>query len=140
MTEMLLEVKDLKIQARKEDGTPIPIVKGVSFNVNRGEVVAMIGESGSGKTTIALSSLAYTKPGLEFAGGEVRLDGQDLLQMSDVQHRDIRGRRVAYLAQSAAATFNPAITIGEQVTESAVLHGVLSQEDASKRAEKLYRA
>ena len=140
MTEMLLEVKDLKIQARKEDGTPIPIVKGVSFNVKRGEVVALIGESGSGKTTIALSSLAYTKPGLEFAGGEVRLDGEDLLKMSDVQHRDMRGRRVAYLAQSAAATFNPAITIGEQVTESSVLHGLLTQADATRRAEKLYRA
>ncbi len=140
MTEMLLEVKDLKIQARKEDGTPIPIVKGVSFNVKRGEVVALIGESGSGKTTIALSALAYCKPGLEFSGGEVLLDGKDLLQMSDVQHRDIRGRRVAYLAQSAAATFNPAITIGEQVTESSVLHGILTQEEATKRAEILYRA
>ncbi len=140
MTEILLEVKDLKIQAPKENAPPIPIVKGVSFNVNRGQVVALIGESGSGKTTIALSSLAYTKPGLEFSGGEVRLDGQDLLQMSGVQHRDIRGRRVAYLAQSAAATFNPAITIGEQVTESSVLHGILSQKDANKRAERLYRA
>ena len=140
MTEMLLEIKDLKIQAPKKNAPPIPIVKGVSFNVKRGDVVALIGESGSGKTTIALSALAYTKPGLEFSGGEVLLDGQDLLQMSDVQHRDIRGRRVAYLAQSAAATFNPAITIGEQVTESAVLHGVLSQEDATKRAERLYRA
>ncbi len=140
MTEMLLEVKDLKIQARKEDGTPIPIVKGVSFNVKRGEVVALIGESGSGKTTIALSSLAYCKPGLEFSGGEILLDGKDLLQMSDVQHRDIRGRRVAYLAQSAAATFNPAITIGEQVTESSVLHGLLTQEEATRRAERLFRA
>ncbi|MDM8543566.1 ABC transporter ATP-binding protein [Desulfococcaceae bacterium HSG9] len=140
MTEMLLEVKDLKIQAPKENAPPIPIVKGVSFNVKRGQVVALIGESGSGKTTIALSSLAYCKPGLEFSGGEVRLDGQDLLQMSDVQHRDIRGRRVAYLAQSAAATFNPAITIGEQVTESSVLHGILTQEGANKRAERLYRA
>jgi peptide/nickel transport system ATP-binding protein len=112
MTEMLLEIKDLKIQAPKKNAPPIPIVKGVSFNVKRGDVVALIGESGSGKTTIALAALAYTKPGLEFSGGEVLLDGQDLLQMSDVQHRDIRGRRVAYLAQSAAATFNPAITIG----------------------------
>jgi peptide/nickel transport system ATP-binding protein len=137
---MLLEVKDLKVEARKEDGTPIPIVKGVSFNVKRGEVVALIGESGSGKTTIALSSLAYTKPGLEFSGGEVLLEGQNLLTMTDHEKRDFRGRRVAYLAQSAAATFNPAITIGEQVTESAVLHGILSQEEANVRAEKLYHS
>jgi len=140
MTDILLEIKDLKIQAPKENAPPIPIVKGVSFNVKRGEVVALIGESGSGKTTIALAALAYTKPGLEFSGGEVRLDGEDLLQMSGVQHRDIRGRRVAYLAQSATATFNPAITIGEQVTESSVLHGILSQEDADKRAQRLYHA
>jgi len=140
MTDILLEVKDLKIQAPKRNALPIPIVNGVSFNVRRGEVVALIGESGSGKTTIALAALAYTKPGLEFSGGEVRLDGKDLFKMSGIQHRDLRGRRVAYLAQSAAATFNPAITIGEQVTESSVLHGILSQEDANKRAERLYRA
>ncbi len=136
----LLEVKDLKIQARKDDGTPIPIVKGVSFNINKGEVVALIGESGSGKTTISLSSLAYTKPGLEFSGGEVLLNGEDLLTMEPLKQRDVRGHKVAYLAQSAAATFNPAITIGEQVTESAVLHGVLSQAEATKRAEELYHA
>ena len=75
MTE-LFEVRDLKIQARKEDGTPIPIVKGVSFDVKAGEVVALIGESGSGKTTISLSSLAYCRPGLEFSGGEARLHGR----------------------------------------------------------------
>ncbi len=136
----LIEVKDLKIQARKEDGTPIPIVKGVTFNVNKGEVVALIGESGSGKTTISLAALAYCKPGLEFSGGEVLLNGEDLLTMEPLKQRDVRGHKVAYLAQSAAATFNPAITIGEQVTESAVLHGVLSQAEATKRAEELYHA
>ncbi len=136
----LFEVKDLKIQARDEEGNPIPIVKGVSFDIQPGEVCALIGESGSGKTTIALATLAYTKPGLEFSGGEVRLRGKDILTMEPVQWRELRGKNVAYLAQSAAATFNPAITIGEQVTESAVLHGVLSQEEATRRAEDLYRA
>ena len=137
---VLLEVDDLKISARRDDDSLLPIVKGVSFNVARGEVVALIGESGSGKTTIALSALGYTKPGLEFAGGAVRLEGEDVITMGSDQLRSLRGQRVAYLAQSAAATFNPALTIGEQVTESCVLHGILHQEQANERAETLYRA
>ena len=137
---VLLEVDDLKISARRDDDSLLPIVKGVSFNVARGEVVALIGESGSGKTTIALSALGYTKPGLEFAGGEVRLENEDVITMEPNQLRALRGQRVAYLAQSAAATFNPALTIGEQVTESCVLHGILDQEQANERAETLYRA
>jgi len=137
---VLLEVDDLKISARRDDDSLLPIVKGVSFNVARGEVVALIGESGSGKTTIALSALGYTKPGLEFAGGEVRLEREDVITMEPNQLRALRGQRVAYLAQSAAATFNPALTIGEQVTESCVLHGMLDQESANERAESLYRA
>ena len=137
---VLLEVDDLKISARRDDDSLLPIVKGVSFSVARGEVVALIGESGSGKTTIALSALGYTKPGLEFAGGEVRLEGEDVITMGSDQLRTLRGQRVAYLAQSAAATFNPALTIGEQVTESCVLHGILNQEQATERAETLYRA
>ena len=137
---VLLEVDDLKISARRDDDSLLPIVKGVSFNVARGEVVALIGESGSGKTTIALSALGYTKPGLEFAGGEVRLESEDVITMESNQLRALRGQRVAYLAQSAAATFNPALTIGEQVTESCVLHGILDQKQANERAETLYRA
>ena len=137
---VLLEVDGLKISAQRDDDSLLPIVKGVSFNVARGEVVALIGESGSGKTTIALSALGYTKPGLEFDGGEVRLEGEDVITMGSDQLRSLRGQRVAYLAQSAAATFNPALTIGEQVTESCVLHGILNQEQADERAETLYRA
>jgi len=136
----LFEIDNLQIQARKEDGTPIPIVKGVSFDVKAGQVVALIGESGSGKSTISLATMAYCRPGLEFPGGEVRLHGKDVLSMAPLDQRALRGNNVAYLAQSAAATFNPAITIGEQVTEAAVLHGVLTQEEANKRAVALYHA
>ena len=136
----LFEIDNLQIAFRKEDGTPVQIVKGVSFNVKAGQVVALIGESGSGKSTISLATMAYCRPGLHFPGGEVRLHGKDILAMDPQDQRSIRGNKVAYLAQSAAATFNPAITIGEQVTEAAVLHGTLNQEEANKRAVELYRA
>ncbi len=139
-SEKLLEVKDLKISAFNDEKKEIPIVKGVTFDLYRGQVVALIGESGSGKTTISLASLSYTKPGLEFTGGEVLLNGEDVLTAPPLRQREIRGANVAYLAQSAAATFNPAITINEQVTESAVLHGILNQEDAIARAVELYHA
>ncbi len=138
--EKLVEVKDLRISAYNDEKEEIPIVKGVTFDIYKGQVVALIGESGSGKTTISLASLSYTKPGLEFTGGEVLLNGEDVLTAPPVRQREIRGASVAYLAQSAAATFNPAITIGEQVTESAVLHGLLTQEEATKRATELYHA
>lgn len=138
--EVLLEVDDLVIDATTDEGELVHIVKGVSFDVCRGEVVALIGESGSGKTTIALSALGYTKPGLEFTSGEVRLSGSDVISMDRDLQREMRGKNVAYLAQSAAATFNPALTIGEQVTESAVLHGILTRHQANERAEELYRS
>ena len=138
--EKLFEVVDLKISAYNDDGDEVPIVRGVTFDIHKGEVVALIGESGSGKTTISLATLAYTKPGLFFTGGECRLFGKDVLTMSPLEQRDLRGGNVAYLAQSAAATFNPAITINEQVTEAAVLHGRLTQEQANARAIELYHA
>ncbi len=138
--EKLFEVKDLRISATNDEGEEVKIVKGVTFDIHKGEVVALIGESGSGKTTISLATLAYTKPGLHFAGGECCLFGKDVISMSPLEQRDLRGGNVAYLAQSAAATFNPAITINEQVTEAAVLHGRLTQEEANERAIELYHA
>ena len=137
---VLLEIDGLNVDARKDDGSLTPIVRNANVSVERGEVVALIGESGSGRTTIALSTLGYSKPGLEFTGGEVRLDGRDVISMPPDEKRDLRGRRVAYLAQTAAAAFNPALTVGEQVIESPVLHGRMSREQVKERAEDLYRA
>jgi len=137
--KVIFEAVDLKINAIADNGTEIPIVKGVNFKVREGEVVALIGESGSGKTTIALSSLGYFKPGLQCVEGEARLLGQDLTKMSNEDLRKIRGERVAYLAQSAAATFNPSLRINEQVTESAVIHGSKTKEEALSYAKTLYK-
>ena len=137
--KVIFEAVDLKINAIADNGTDIPIVKGVNFKVREGEVVALIGESGSGKTTIALSSLGYFKPGLQCVGGEARLLDQDLTKMSNEDLRKIRGERVAYLAQSAAATFNPSLRINEQVTESAVIHGSKTKEEALSYAKNLYK-
>ncbi|MEM7747942.1 MAG: ABC transporter ATP-binding protein [Pseudomonadota bacterium] len=135
-----LEVRNLVIEARPHGADPIRIVKGVDFDVPAGKVVALIGESGSGKTTISLASLGYTKPGLHFGDGEVRLQGRDMIQLSPIERLNMRGENVAYLAQSAAATFNPALKINEQVTESAVVHGAMTQADADTRARELYGA
>ncbi len=137
--KVIFEAVNLKINAIADNGTDIPIVKGVNFKVREGEVVALIGESGSGKTTIALSSLGYFKPGLQCVEGEARLLGQNLTKMSNEDLRKIRGERVAYLAQSAAATFNPSLKINEQVTESAVIHGSKTKEDALSYAKTLYK-
>ena len=137
--ERLLSVENLRVEARLGPGRYAPIVRDVSFSLGRGEVLALIGESGSGKTTIALSSLGYARPGCRIAGGRVLLGDTDVLELDREHLRKLRGRRISYLAQSAAATFNPAITIGEQVTESAVLHGVMDQKHAEARAVELYR-
>ena len=136
---VLLEIENLQVEARPPGGRYQPIVKGISLSADRGEVVAFIGESGSGKTTVSLAALGYARPGCRISGGAVLLDGEDVLAMTHYERRQLRGRRVAYVAQSAAAAFNPARTIGDQVTESARIHRVMTPAEASLRAVQLYR-
>ena len=134
----LLGVRDLSVVARPRRGRAISIVEGVSFEVRAGEVIALIGESGSGKTTISLACMGYARPGCEITGGSVRLGEHRLLDLSLPERRAIRGRDVAYVAQSAAAAFNGALTLGLQVTEAPVMKGLLSEEEAQAKAVALF--
>ena len=135
----LLRIRDLHMEGRRPTGEWMPIVRGVSLETRRGEVLALIGESGAGKSTIALSSLAYARPGCRFVGGEVRFDGTSLLDLSLEQKRDMRGKRVAYIAQSAAAAFNVAHTLGDQITEGPMVHDTMSSAEADARMTDLAR-
>lgn len=133
----LLDIRGLRIEV-EEAPEGQPIVQNIDLTVNRGEVVALIGESGSGKTSICLAALGYFRPGLKIAAGSISLDGTDILSLSGPELRDLRGRRVAYVAQSAAASFNPGLNIGYQVVEPALVHNVLPREEARERAISLY--
>ncbi|MBB2699936.1 UNVERIFIED_ORG: peptide/nickel transport system ATP-binding protein [Rhizobium esperanzae] len=139
----LLSVRNLKIEATSyPPGEPpkrVTIVEGVSFDLKKGKVLGLIGESGAGKSTIGLSALAYGRGGAEITGGEVRLDGTDILALGKNGVRKIRGARVCYVAQSAAAAFNPAHRLGDQVIEASLKHGLMTREEARKRALYLFR-
>tara|TARA_B100000029_G_scaffold223220_1_gene221147 strand:+ start:137 stop:1747 length:1611 start_codon:yes stop_codon:yes gene_type:complete len=120
------------------DGIWTPIVDGVRLTLSKGEVLGIIGESGAGKSTLGLSALGYTKPGCRIRSGTVKFDGQELTTMSEPELRELRGVRFSYVAQSAAAAFNPAHRIIDQVIESAVQHQQLTARDATIRSEELF--
>lgn len=142
MSDKLLEVEDLRIGATVyppgEAPRDIEIVHGVSFTLEKGKVLGLIGESGAGKSTIGLASMAYGRGGVRITGGSVKLNGTDILQIPKSGVRDLRGSRVCYVAQSAAAAFNPAHKLGDQIIEATVLHGISSRAEAAERADHLF--
>lgn len=135
----ILTIKDLRVEGRPPGGTYVPIVKGVSLNVAKGEVLALIGESGSGKSTISLASMGFARPGCRIAGGEVWLNGRNIMALSPAERHALRGDEVSYVAQSAAASFNPALRIGKQVIEAPLWHGAGDADTLTANAVALYR-
>ena len=134
----LIRVQDLRVVACGERDE-VDIVKGVSFSLEKGEVLALIGESGSGKTTIALALLGYARRGCRLAGGVVQIGEHDMLALDESQLQKLRGNRVSYIAQSAAAAFNPAKKLIDQVVEGALIHDLGSRAVLEAKAIELFR-
>ncbi|MFM8748261.1 MAG: ABC transporter ATP-binding protein [Aestuariivirga sp.] len=136
--ETLLEIRGLKIEGNS-DGVWHPIVKGVDLSLKRGEVLGLIGESGAGKSTIGLAAMGFARPGCRITHGSIMFDGIDLRAASEEEKRLLWGSRIAYVAQSAAAAFNPAHKLIDQTVETAVRRGVMDRDQAVSDAIELYR-
>jgi peptide/nickel transport system ATP-binding protein len=130
----LLTIRDLWIEGLS-GGRWQPIVKGVGLHLRRGEVLGLIGESGAGKSTLGLAAMGYTRPGCRIKAGTIEFDG---IMLHNAPERELRGARITYVAQSAAATFNPAHRLLRQYTEAPVQHGLMSVAEAQRNAREIY--
>ncbi len=141
--DTLLDIKGLVIEATSyPPGEPpknVTLVHGVDVHLKRGKVLGLIGESGAGKSTIGLSAMAYGRGGVRLTGGTIHLNGREVRLASPKALRALRGREVTYVSQSAAASFNPAKQIMEQVIESCLSHGLCTKAEAEARAKALFR-
>ncbi len=137
MTE-ILRMTNLKIEGFSDEKW-VPIVKGVDLRLDKGEVLGLIGESGAGKSTIGLASMAYTRMGCRITGDSIVFDGMELFGADEEFLRKIRGTRIAYVAQSAAGSFNPAHRLIKQYAEAPIQHGLMNFAEAEKKAVDIYR-
>ncbi|MEE3359006.1 MAG: ABC transporter ATP-binding protein [Pseudomonadota bacterium] len=137
MSDTLLRISNLKIEGRSDE-TWMPIIKGIDLELKKGEVLGLIGESGAGKSTVGLAAMGYTRDGVRITDGEVLFDGVDLVKASLPDKRALLGKRIAYVAQSAAASFNPAHKLINQHVEGPVRHGVMNRAESEEDAIRLY--
>ena len=135
----LLEVKGLRIEGLSEKGWQ-EIVRGVNLQLKRGEILGLIGESGAGKSTIGLAAMGFARDGCRITAGEIIFDGIELSSAPENEKRKLRGTRISYVAQSAAAAFNPAHRLLDQFAEGPVDHGVMSRTKAKEKGRALYRS
>ena len=134
----LLEIKKLVIEGFTDEKW-LEIVHGIDLTLNRGEVLGLIGESGAGKSTIGMASMGYTRQGCRIASGSIVFDGVEMVEATPQVKKSVRGTRIAYVAQSAAASFNPAHRLIKQYAEAPVKHGLMSFAEAEKNAVEIYK-
>ncbi|MFI2376040.1 ABC transporter ATP-binding protein [Streptomyces sp. NPDC018964] len=134
---MLLEVRDLRVEFHTRDGVA-KAVNGVGYGVDAGETLAVLGESGSGKsvTAQAVMGILDTPPG-RITGGEVLFRGRDLLKLKEDERRKVRGAEMAMIFQDALSSLNPVLTVGDQLAEMFTVHRGMSRRDARARAVEL---
>ncbi|SHJ84883.1 peptide/nickel transport system ATP-binding protein [Shimia gijangensis] len=136
-SDLLLKVRDLQIEGRSDE-TWNPIINGASFDLKKGEVLGLIGESGAGKSTMGLAAMGFTRDGCRISAGTVEFDGVDLVNASAAVKRGLLGKRIAYVAQSAAASFNPAHRLIDQHSEAPTQHNVMSKAESEADGRELY--
>ena len=135
--DVLLSIKGLKIQGFSDEKWH-DIINGIDLTLHAGEVLGLIGESGAGKSTLGLAAMGYTQPGCRITAGEIIFDGVDLAKLTDGEKRKFWGNRMTYVAQSAAASFNPARRLIVQTTASTIRAGIKDQASAYEDAQQLY--
>ncbi len=136
-SKYLLEMRNLRIEGQSGDEW-LEIVKGINLTLDRGQIIGLIGESGAGKSTIGLAAMGFARPGCRITEGEILFDGVDLRRLRRKDRRSLRGVRIAYVAQSAAASFNPAHRLIDQFTEIPVEHGISTKSVAEADAIELF--
>jgi peptide/nickel transport system ATP-binding protein len=136
--DVLLRVENLHIEGYSDESW-VEIVHGVDLTLHRGQVMGLIGESGAGKSTIGLAAMGFTRDGCRISEGSVEFDGMELTTTSEPDLRALRGARIAYVAQSAAASFNPAHKIIDQHTEAPVHYRIQKRLESQEDAMELYQ-
>jgi oligopeptide/dipeptide ABC transporter ATP-binding protein len=137
----LLELQDLSTHYVSALGTRvIRAVDGVSLSISAGETLGIVGESGSGKSTLALTIMRVLPPAGQIVSGRMLFDGEDLLEKSEAEMREIRGRRIAMILQDPMASLNPLFTIGNQVAEPIWVHEGVTRKSAWARARELLKS
>jgi peptide/nickel transport system ATP-binding protein len=136
--DVLLQMRGIRIEGESDEKWH-EIVKGIDLTLHRGEVLGLIGESGAGKSTLGLAAMGYARPGCRISAGSIMFDGMDLAKLGEPEKRQLWGKRLAYVAQSAAASFNPAHRLIDQYSEAPIWHRVMNGEESKRNAVDLYR-